>query len=122
MVKKIYKIEDDIICIVGEGPASDVPCGTCFACCLISPFLSPEEVLSKKYPISLEKSEFGLDAMMYKDPVTGACSMLKDNRCSIYDDRPMACRQFDCRKGHHPSTNKIAQEKFGIKKPFEIFH
>lgn len=52
---------------------------------------------------------------MYKDPVTGGCSQFKDGKCSIYEDRPVACRQFDCRKGHHPKTNKIAMEKFGTK-------
>ena len=40
--------------------------------------------------------------------------MFVDGKCSIYEDRPLACRQFDCRKGHHPKTDKIAMEKFGV--------
>jgi hypothetical protein len=27
----------------------------------------------------------------------GRCSYLKDNGCSIYNDRPALCRAFDCR-------------------------
>jgi hypothetical protein len=27
----------------------------------------------------------------------GHCPMLVDDRCSIYDDRPVTCRKFDCR-------------------------
>ena len=63
--------------------------------------------------------------MLWKDPTigpivtmfknkTGGCSMFVDGACSIYEDRPQACRQFDCRKKHHPKTNHVAKEKFGI--------
>jgi hypothetical protein len=27
----------------------------------------------------------------------GACPMLKDDRCSIYEHRPITCRTYDCR-------------------------
>ena len=27
----------------------------------------------------------------------GHCHMLVDNKCSIYDDRPQTCRDYDCR-------------------------
>jgi Fe-S-cluster containining protein len=53
---------------------------------------------------------------MWKDPETLGCAMfsIKENKCTIYEDRPIACRQFDCRKGHHPKTNAVAKEKFGV--------
>jgi hypothetical protein len=50
---------------------------------------------------------------MFKNK-NGGCAMFIDNKCSIYDDRPLACRQFDCRKGHHQKTNEIAKDKFGV--------
>lgn len=28
---------------------------------------------------------------------SGICGFLKKGKCSIYKDRPMACREFDCR-------------------------
>jgi len=40
--------------------------------------------------------------------------MFIDGKCSIYEYRPKSCRQFDCRKHHHPATVSVAKEKFGI--------
>jgi Fe-S-cluster containining protein len=44
----------------------------------------------------------------------GGCVYFQNDRCSIYEDRPVACRQFDCRKGHHPKLAPLVKEKFGI--------
>jgi Fe-S-cluster containining protein len=81
----------------------------------LSPHLTPEEISSGKYPISLGESPEGPVVLMFKKPGTNGCSMFIDGRCSIYNDRPLACRQYDCRKGHHESTDKRAFEKFGVK-------
>ena len=36
------------------------------------------------------------------------CFYLKNGACTIYDRRPLSCRQFDCRQGHHPKiSNKF---------------
>jgi len=51
---------------------------------------------------------------MYKNKETGGCSMLVDGKCSIYEDRPKACRVFDCRTYGHERTKHIAKEKFGV--------
>lgn len=100
--------------VVSELPHSTVECGECFACCtLLSPNLTPEEVESGKYPLSLTKGETGFLVSIFRTE-TGGCSLLIDGKCSVYNDRPQACRQYDCRKGHHQSTNHIAKEKFGI--------
>lgn len=119
----IHKRNINITSIVSTEPESFVPCGSCNACCkLLSPHLTPDEVSSGKYPISLIQST---PEMIMRDPTIGpvvtmfknkdgGCSMFIDNKCSIYEDRPRACRIFDCRKGHHPKTNEIAHEKFGI--------
>lgn len=119
----IVKTNVNLTSIVNDEPYSQVPCGSCTLCCqVLSPHLTPEEVSSGKYPISLVQPP---QEMLWKDPTigpivtmfknkTGGCSMFVDGACSIYEDRPKACRQFDCRKGHHLKTNHVAKEKFGI--------
>lgn len=110
----IQTLSASISAMISDEPISDVPCGSCVACCkLLSPYLTPEEISSGKYPISLINGPNGPVVALYRN-INGGCSMLKDDKCSIYEDRPFACRQYDCRKGHHPATNKVAKEKFGI--------
>jgi len=44
----------------------------------------------------------------------GACPVLLDGRCSIYEDRPLVCRTYDCRiyaaTGVAPDRDEIAQQ------------
>lgn len=119
----INKININLTSVTTNNPISDVPCGSCNLCCvLLSPHLTVEEISSGKYPISLVQPD---EKILAIDPLAGpivtmfknkhgGCAMFLDNKCSIYEDRPIACRQFDCRKGHHPKTNDIAREKFGL--------
>lgn len=103
-----------LITISNDAPIEDVPCDSCTVCCeVLSPHLTPEEISSGKYPISLTHSPNGPVITLFRKP-EGGCAMFVDGKCSIYDDRPIACRQFDCRKGHHPKTNEIAMKKFGV--------
>lgn len=119
----IYKIINiNLTSVSTDEPISDVPCGECTMCCqLLAPYLTPEEVTSGKYPISLvnpsreqllQNPNIGPTVTIYKNP-TGGCSLFIDGKCSIYEHRPLACRQFDCRKGHHPKLTEVAKEKFG---------
>lgn len=109
-----HRIETTINSITSDESIEDVPCGTCTVCCqLLSPHLTPEEISLGKYPISLVNSPDGPVVVLFRKK-EGGCAMFIDNKCSIYEDRPLACRQFDCRKGHHPKTNYVAKEKFGI--------
>lgn len=119
----IYKIINiNLTSVASEEPISDVPCGDCSMCCqLLSPYLTPEEMTSGKYPISLvnpseeqvmENPNVGPTITMFRNE-KGGCSMFVDGKCSIYEDRPLACRQFDCRRGHHPKLVSVAKEKFG---------
>jgi Fe-S-cluster containining protein len=106
----------NLVAVVSDEPESDVPCGECTLCCeLLSPHLTPEEISSGKYPVSFGESPDGPVVLMFKKPGTNGCSMFIDGKCSIYNDRPLACRQYDCRKGHHQSTDHVALEKFGVK-------
>lgn len=73
---------------------SPVPCGGCTACCRsefdinLNPADDPSQYLTEIGPKS------GLPSLK---KVNGACVYLKDDRCSIYERRPITCRVFDCR-------------------------
>lgn len=89
------------IAIRGEG-TSDVPCGSCTACCRSGQFvhIAPDEVdtlahipRALLFPAPLAPRGhvlLGYDAQ-------GRCPMLTDAGCSIYEHRPRACRTYDCR-------------------------
>lgn len=110
MKRTVHSIDIKLTAITSDEPISDVPCGSCTLCCqLLSPFLTPEEISSGKYPLSIVNpinNDEGPTVVLFRNK-NGGCSMLVDNKCSIYHDRPVACRQFDCRKGHHPKTNGV---------------
>src|ERR1035441_2185541 len=85
----------------GNGGA-DVPCGICRGCCRSSMFIhiKPEETQTiKRIPRALLFPAPGLPKghllMGYDDQ--GQCPMFVDNKCSIYEDRPQTCRDYDCR-------------------------
>lgn len=107
--------------VISDEPISDVPCGSCTLCCTLTPYLTPEEVASGKYPLSLieptmdnirDNSDVGPIVTIYKN-INGGCGMFIDSKCSIYEYRPLACRQFDCRKGHHPTIPNMLEASNG---------
>lgn len=81
---------------------TDVPCGACNACCRSSFFIhiKPEEKETlSRIPSELLFPAPGLpqgNVLMGFDE-NGACPMLKEGSCSIYEHRPLTCRSFDCR-------------------------
>lgn len=123
MKRKYDIININLTSVSHDEEVADVPCGTCARCCeTLAPYLTKEEVNSGKYPISLtfpsqidilQNEKCGPIITVYKNPVTGGCGLLVNGLCTVYDDRPLACRQFDCRKGHHPKLIEFAKEKFG---------
>ncbi|MEO6370737.1 MAG: YkgJ family cysteine cluster protein [Acidimicrobiales bacterium] len=81
---------------------SDVPCGSCTACCTSSQFvhIEPDETDTLSHiPAELlfpaPRLPRGHVLMGYDD--RGHCPMLIDGMCSIYDHRPRTCRVYDCR-------------------------
>lgn len=81
---------------------ANVPCGSCTACCRSSQFVHvrPDDVAALgRIPKSLLFPAPGAPAghwlMGYDEK--GECPMLIKDRCSIYGDRPQACRDYDCR-------------------------
>jgi Fe-S-cluster containining protein len=80
----------------------DVPCGACNGCCRSSMFIHirPYETDTLAHiPVELlfpaPNQAIGHVLMGYDEH--GHCPMLVDDRCSIYDHRPLTCRTFDCR-------------------------
>ena len=87
---------------LAEEAAADVPCGSCNACCRTSHFIHvrPEEKRSRaRLPRELLFPAPGLPpgnlVLAYDED--GRCPMLIEGRCSVYEDRPLACRTYDCR-------------------------
>jgi len=81
---------------------SDVPCGGCTACCRSSQFINiaPEETDTLAHiPRALRFPAPGrpVGHVLLGYDEDGACPMLIDDRCSIYDHRPRSCRVYDCR-------------------------
>jgi hypothetical protein len=79
-----------------------VPCAGCTACCRSSQFVLVEADkvatlarIPAAFRFAAPRRPRG-DVVMGYD-AQGHCPMLIDDRCSIYDARPRACRTFDCR-------------------------
>lgn len=84
------------------GTEVDVPCGSCTACCRSSYFvhIQPHEVETlRRIPVALRFPAPGLPAgnVLLGYDERGHCPMLVDDRCSIYEHRPLTCRAYDCR-------------------------
>ena len=80
----------------------NVPCGECDACCRSSYFIhiNPEETRTLSripddllFPAPLWPERY----MVLGYDEHGHCPMLVGNTCSIYRNRPITCRIFDCR-------------------------
>jgi uncharacterized protein len=85
-----------------DGAPAVVPCGGCTACCTSSQFvhIEPDEAdtLAHVPPELLFPAPGrppGHVLLGYDE--NGHCPMLVDDRCSIYEHRPRACRTYDCR-------------------------
>lgn len=113
MIYKKFNIE----AIAIERPESEVsvPCGNCAQCCIdLSPILTPDEFISAKYVYTLLSSENPNNPVIAIPRDNNGCYYFKNNKCIIYEDRPKACRQFDCRSGHYLPFRSLVLEKFGV--------
>jgi uncharacterized protein len=82
--------------------SSEVPCGSCNACCRSSYFIHIRadelETLRRIPPEYLARAprpDVG-DWIMDQNHA-GRCPMLRADGCSIYAHRPQTCRNYDCR-------------------------
>lgn len=81
---------------------TDVPCGACNACCRSSYFIhiKPTEKaaldrINKRLLFPAPGFPRGHQVLGYDE--TGRCPMFENLSCSIYENRPMTCRYYDCR-------------------------
>jgi Fe-S-cluster containining protein len=81
---------------------ADVPCGNCNACCRTfhQIHLRPGEKrarrrLPKEYLSVAGRPPPGYLLLGYTEE--GACPVLVGGRCTVYEDRPLVCRTYDCR-------------------------
>ena len=72
-----------------------VPCNGCVQCCkhhtlvVIMPQFGDD--------ISKYKCDMGDFGLQLKHRPNGDCVHLVNNKCEVYENRPIMCRQFDCR-------------------------
>ena len=85
----------------GEG-GTDVPCGDCVGCCVSSYFIPvrPADkqalaVIPAELLVIAPGQTHGHRMMGYRED--GTCPMLNDRKCTIYQQRPQTCRDYDCR-------------------------
>ena len=81
---------------------ADVPCGACNACCRTfhQIHLRPgEKRARKRLPREFLSPAPGLPPgyLLLGYTEEGACPVLVGGRCTIYEDRPLVCRTYDCR-------------------------
>jgi len=79
-----------------------VDCHECAACCSSSQFIHirPKETRTlERLPKEILAAAPGLPPgnMLIGYDRQGACPMLTGGKCSIYKDRPLTCRNYDCR-------------------------
>ncbi|MEM8766252.1 MAG: YkgJ family cysteine cluster protein [Pseudomonadota bacterium] len=97
---------DDWLAAMGESlegrRASAVPCDDCNACCRAAYFIAirPEdEAARRRIPAELifpaPAAPAGHGVLPHTE--AGACPMFTAAGCSIYQDRPFTCQQYDCR-------------------------
>ncbi len=100
----------------GDGE-SDVPCGSCTACCRSAQFvhIEPDETDALAHvPAALRFPAPGRPkghvVLGYDEH--GRCPMLGEHGCTIYAHRPRTCRTYDCRvftaTGIAPDPNQPA--------------
>lgn len=95
-------------------PEATVECGSCNRCCIdLSPNLTQEEFESGKYIYTFINSPDPSKPQIAVPRTERGC-VYYNNGCTIYNNRPLACRQFDCRKGHYPKYKELVKEKFNI--------
>jgi Fe-S-cluster containining protein len=98
---------------------ADVPCGACNACCRTfhQIHIRPgEKRARKRLPAEYLSVARGLPPgyMLLGHTEAGACPVLVDGVCTIYEDRPLVCRTYDCRlyaaTGVEPDRAEIAEK------------
>ena len=84
-----------------DGTGMEVPCGGCNACCRSAQFVHVEadesQALARIPEALLFPAPGSPGTMVMGFDEAGCCPMLEQDACSIYEQRPRACRIYDCR-------------------------
>ena len=110
---------------------AEIDCTTCANCCReLMPGFSEEEVVRVARRLGMENEQF---IATYLKPAEAdsddpwqtretPCPFLKDNRCSIYDDRPAECRSYPylCERDFEYRTIGVVERTFTCPIVFEV--
>lgn len=81
---------------------TQVRCNGCRQCCINFPaiILYPEagDDVSAYKTVDVQHPLTGEPAKMLAHKANGDCEYIGPHGCDIYDNRPIICREFDCRK------------------------
>jgi hypothetical protein len=77
---------------IKDGTEMRVPCEGCWACCACGydVAVDPDDL-----SLAMEDQE---EMRFLAKKADGSCAHLLGGKCSIYSDRPIVCRVFDCRE------------------------
>jgi uncharacterized protein len=100
---------------------TDVPCGTCVGCCVSSyhiPIRPDDAAAREAIPAELLVAAPGQPKghLMMGYMEDGTCPMLRVGKCSIYNERPQTCRDYDCRIFAAAGIDAGGPDKFVINK------
>jgi Fe-S-cluster containining protein len=105
---------------------SEVPCGSCTACCRSSQFIhiGPEELdtlshVRQELLFPAPRMPSGHVLMGYDE--RGHCPMLINDKCSIYEHRPKTCRTYDCRIFSAAGVEIREDEKIAIARRVQLW-
>lgn len=106
----------------------DGHCSGCGACCSRYLPVTQKEINQIHRYISkhhIKQADHGT-AVLAKPAIDANCPFLdltkKEKKCSIYEVRPMICRDFLCRKGKRPSTELIRADIHVVDMTKEFFN
>ncbi len=94
---------DRVVYEIAERVWKNTDCTACGNCCKeVVPTLSEAEVEKLASRLSLSRAEFESKYLKPAESAAGnpwmmrerPCAFLKDNRCTVYEDRPANCRDY----------------------------
>lgn len=93
---------DSIVHSINDDVSSQIDCTKCANCCKVfDSVLDEEDVIKLSSGLNLNKDEFKkaylVESQEEKDCynfIKVPCPFLKDNKCSVYENRPKDCQSF----------------------------
>lgn len=87
---------------------SNVPCNGCKRCCQGEQvIIRPQDGDDVNKYKTVETIYNGFSARMLEQKPNGDCVYLGEHGCTIYEDRPIVCRSYDCRVAYLSFTRHM---------------